>query len=506
MTLLAARPVEAAVPRRATLALARVEAVRLLRHPLTLAATLFLIGFWVATWFTNQANRFPVLQDIDRDTELGMMLLLGAAALIAGNLAVLRAHRDGTAGLGRVLILPAGARTAAHLLAVVPLAVLGVVLALLRVGVLWACTPAAGRPEAYEVLTGPATVLLFGALGVLLGRLTRSAVAAPLVLLALLASLVVLPLLTTGGRARWLQPVVVQGDPALPMPAPVALLGRPAGAHLGYLLGVAGLLAVAAVARAGTRTVRVGVAGGVALALAVTGGVLQLWPLDGSVRAARVAAMEHPAARQECRTLDGVTYCAFPEFSRWIPAWHDLVRAVVAQVPEARRPDRLAVRQRVVVGDLSVAGTWHADDVAAGTPDAVTASTRWGDSRSAAELAGQVAYRLITGAGPGAGAVACGGTGVLTVWLAGQAGPLAATGIRLLADPHGVSFAQADALPGVDVPAPELTVGLAALHLPAGRVRDAWATLTAPGTTAARAAALLGLPAPPAGDPGRGCR
>ena len=93
-----------------------------------------------------------------------------------------------------------------------------------------------------------------------------------------------------------------------------------------------------------------------------------------------------------------------------------------------------------------------------------------------------------------------------TVWLAAQAGPLAATGIRKLADPHGVSFPQAEALEGVDVPLAELTVALAAMDLPAARVRDSWAALTAPGTTVARAAQLLGVPAPPATDGDRGCK
>src|SRR5207248_9977278 len=98
--------VDANPPRRAVTALARLETRRLLRHPLTITATLFLLAFWASAWFTNQANHYPVLQDVDRDSDRGMMLLLSAAALIAGNLAVLRAHRDGTTTLGQVLILP----------------------------------------------------------------------------------------------------------------------------------------------------------------------------------------------------------------------------------------------------------------------------------------------------------------------------------------------------------------------------------------------------------------
>jgi hypothetical protein len=249
----------------------------------------------------------------------------------------------------------------------------------------------------------------------------------------------------------------------------------------------------------------VALAGLLALAVAATGVVVQSQPPSHAVRVARAGAIEHPAARQTCRTLDQVTYCAFPEFSRWIPAWRDVVQAVLAATPAAHRPSRLAVRQRVVGSTAStdLVRGWRADDVAAGTPDAVAATTRWGDSRSAADLAALVAHRVLTGAGPGGGVAACGGTGVLTVWLAAQAGALATTGIRKLTDSHGVSFAEAGALPGVDVPRAEVTVALAALDLPASRVRDSWDALT--GATVARAAQILGVPAPAATDPAGRC-
>jgi hypothetical protein len=500
--------VDATAPRRAAVALARVEAVRLLRHPLTIAATLFLLGFWVSAWFTNEANHFPVLQDVDRDSDLGMMLLLGAAALIAGNLAVLRAHRDGTTNLGQVLILPAPARTLAHLLAVVPVVLLGAVLILIRVAVLTAFTPTAGHPNPYELATGPVTVLVLGALGVLLGRLTRSAIAAPLVLLVLLASLIVLPLLARGGSAQWLQPVVVEGDPAFAAPVPAGLMARPAAAHVAYLLGLAGLFAVAAVWRAGAGSRRAVVAGVVAMALTVAGGVLQAQPPSRAALAAREATMNHPSQHQTCRQLDAVSYCTFDGFAGWIPAWNTVVQAVLARVPASARPPVLTVRQRIVVFGAagavdpgSVAAAWRADDRAAGTPNAVTAPSRWGDSRSAVSLAALVADRIVSG---GNGAVACGGVGVLIGWLAGQVSTQTRTGLRLLAehsdgDRGMVSFDQVGA-PGLEVPQAEVDVALAALSGPpadiAAQVLTSWATLTAPSTTVAQAAEILGVPAP----------
>ena len=512
--------IDATAPRRAVLALARVETLRMLRHPVTVAATLLLAGSWVATWFAIGTSRYPVLQELDRDSAIGMMILLGGAALIVGNLAVLRAHRDGTTGLSQVLILPDRARTLAHLFAPLPLAVLGAVLIVARMAALAIWAPAAGHPNPYELATGPATVLLLGALGVLLGRLTRSAVVAPLALLVLLASLVALDPLAHGGKALWLAP---QGGSALPMPVPVSLIGRPAAAHLGYLLGLAGLLAAAALLRAGARGVRVAVAGVLALACAVAGGTAQMSAPGHAAAAARTAVMYHPSQYETCRELGHVTYCAFAGFSRWIPAWDTVVRAVVAQAPATARSAPLTVRQRIAFVGLSggkgpeqLLAAWRADDAAAGTPGAIGIDTRWGDSRSAASLAARVAYRLVTGQ-PGeareeragqrelVGATACGGVGVLVVWLAAQAGTQARTGLRQLTEDGpdrrgGVSFDENELFPSVYVPAPELAVATQALDRPradtAARVQRSWATLTAPGTTAAQAARILGVPAP----------
>ncbi|MBC6459668.1 hypothetical protein [Actinomadura sp. HBU206391] len=506
--------VDARAPRRAVLALTRVEMVRMLRHPLTVAATLLLAGSWVSAWFAIETTRYPVLQDLDRASAIGMMMMLGGAALIVGNLAVLRTHRDGTTGLSQVLILPDHARTLAHLLALLPLAVVGAVLILARMAVLAICAAAAGHPNPYELAIGPATVLLLGALGVLLGRLTRSAVVAPLALLVLLAGLVALQPLTNGGKAMWLAP---QGEPAPVMSMPVSLMARPAAAHLWYLLGLAGLLAAAAVLRAGNRGVRVAVAGAVALACAVAGGTAQLSPPGRAVATARTAVMNHPSQHETCQELGHVTYCAFAGFSRWVPAWNTVVQAVVARVPATARSAQLTVRQRVFLGfdrgmrPEQLLAVWRADDAAAGTPGAIGIGTSWGDSRTAVYLAAQVAYRLVTGQTGEApveerdGATACGGAGVLVLWLAGQASTQARTGLRLLTEDArdkrgGVSFDESEMFPRVYVPAPELAVATQALARPrayiAARVQQSWTTLTAPGTTAAQAAQILGVPAP----------
>ncbi|GAA4096705.1 ABC transporter permease [Nonomuraea soli] len=509
-----------AAPRRAVLALARMESARLLRHPVTVAATLLLAVSWVSSWFTIATTRYPVLQELDRDSAMGMMVLLGGAALVTGNLAVLRTHRDGTTGLSQVLILPDHARTLAHLLALLPLTAIGAVLIAARMALLALLAPAAGRPDPYELAAGPAAVLLLGALGVLLGRLTRSAVAAPLALLVLLAALVALePITNGGGTALWLAP---QGGAALEMPVPASLMARPAGPHLAYLLGLAGLLATAAVLRAGARGARVTVAGALALACAVAGGTAQLSSPGRDVAAARASVMKHPSQHETCRELGNVTYCAFEGFGAWIPAWDTVVRAVVARVPAPARTARLTVRQRIAVPAFDSASrpgqlldAWRADDAAAGTPGAVGVGTHWGDGAAAADLAAQVAYRLVTGNRVGDtveasqadrdGTVVCGGRGVLVAWLTGQATPSALTGLHHRAEESrgergGVSFYETHLFPTVHVPAPELAIATQALSRPhadiAARVQQSWPTLTAPDTTAAQTAQLLGVPAP----------
>jgi hypothetical protein len=285
------------------------------------------------------------------------------------------------------------------------------------------------------------------------------------------------------------------------------LMARPAAAHLAYLLGLAGLSAVAAVWRAGAGRRRAVVAGVVAVALTVAGGVLQAQAPSPAALAARVSAMNDPSQHQTCRRLDGVTYCAFGDFTRWIPAWNTVVQAVLARVPAGAHPSGLAIRQHVVVLDPDGGVNSNAlvtvrppDDAAAATANEVAVGTRWGDSRSAVSLAALVAYRVIAG---GNGTVACGGAGVLVVWLAGQTSTQTRTGLRLLAaqlngDPRVVSFDQAQI--GVDVPQAELDVAMAALARPtadiAARVQQSWATLTARGTTVAQVAQILGVPAP----------
>ncbi|GAA4460353.1 hypothetical protein [Phytohabitans houttuyneae] len=503
-------------PRRAMLALARFEATRLLRHPLVILAALLFIGPWAAGQLTGTGDRHPVLQDADTSPQLVAMLLLGGAAMVAANLAVLRAHRHHADALLDVLVLPDPWRTGGFLLAVLPLGAVAAALAGLRIAVLAAAPAAAGRPSPWELLLYPAVVLLLGAAGVLLARLVRSVIFAPLALLGLAVASFGLLLPTTPGQSwlRWLLPVAAEPEP---LRLPVDLMSRPAGRHLAYVCGLAVLAAVSALAASGARSRRLTAVAAAGLSVAVLAGSAQLLPHDAADKA-RTAAVERPAEFQTCRRLDTVTYCAFPDFTPWIGAWDTVVRGVLRRVPEdlARQP--FAVRQRIA-GErpweaggttssreerAALAESWRRADAAAGTPRAVVVGTSWGDGRSEISFAGSVAYEVVTHAGAAADGVVCGARAVLVGWLAGQSTVETTAGLREVDanSSGGVSFGDPRfGTPGMTVPDREMAVVRALLRRPgdqvAATVLASWAELSAATTPTERVGDLFGVAVPP---------
>ncbi|MCD0483147.1 hypothetical protein LO771_12200 [Streptacidiphilus sp. ASG 303] len=273
--------------RGAVLALARIEAVRLLRFP-AVAAALLGHAAWLL-WPGGPSDRHPVLRDVALSTQLPL-LLAGLAALLGANSAVLRARRHGAEGWFGTLLLRPGGRTLAHVLSVLPTAAVSALLAVWRLG--WAASRpgASGHASAAELAAGPAAVLLLGAAGVLLGRLTASAFAAPLAVVVVITFDFVLVTPPDGPAwLRWLVPVVSDvGRQPLP--------GRPAGAHVLYLVSLAVLAGAAAVLAAGGRSAAVRTVAGVSLAAAVAGAVLQGLPMPGAEQARTAAAGPRPAA------------------------------------------------------------------------------------------------------------------------------------------------------------------------------------------------------------------
>jgi hypothetical protein len=517
--------------RRSMLALAAVESGRLLRHPAVLAATA-LSAWMLWRWGKDTA---PVLHHADIATQVPLAPLAGAA-LLASNLAVLRPHRDGAVDLYGATRLSLARRTLAHLLAVLPLVALGGILVVADLAWLAGMPGSTGAPHTAEAATGPALIALGGCLGVLLGRFWRSVALAPLVLVALAVGSLTLAELHVGGHDQrpwtWLgaalRPVTID-------PPPAALLGRPATWHLIYLLGIAVALAALALwrsqaqARVPPRAQAAAAAVLVAALAATTGAaVAQTRPTSAALAARRLAAVRNPAAELVCQRRGPAVYCVFPGFEPQISLWEPVVRAVVAAVPPeaAARALPVTVAHRAGVHRLidEEALPDGSEDSALSGPLVAPVGTAWGRDGpvhmlAQARLAASVAARLIAptrARGEEPAWSPCTSQAAVALWLAGQASPHAAEGIRqAVTDPYAdIVVIPHDVVP--DDPQWGVRAGRFALDLldrPRDQVAQAlwrdWDLLTSPTTTLERLGEVLGVRPPPdspnltgGGDPG----
>ncbi|MEU1587025.1 hypothetical protein [Micromonospora sp. NPDC005710] len=510
------------VRRQALFALARFESVRMLRHPLTIAAALLFLGPWLWGWLSGSASRYPVLPDELITIELLALPILGGSALIVANLVTLRARRHKVDGSYDVLVLPPAWRVGGFLLALLPLAGLSLLLVGLRVGVSAVLPGAAGNVDVAAVVTPAALTLLLGAAGVLAGVLIRSTlIAALLVLLVLVVEFAAITLaFVDAGWRRFLLPVYPSEFLAA---VPPGVSERPVARHLVYLVGITVLLVAAALARAGARRAVVAAALAVGLILGVGGGLAQSRP-DPGIAAARATVEDRPASIQSCVLRDDVTYCYFDGFDGFVSGWESVVTSVRAVVPDSITVSgpALAVRQRTALDELSAQGQtgsvaedlrtvagWKAEDAAAGTAEAVRVGTVWGDDRSAAVLAAGVAYRLMAGQAYDGGNFLCGARAALLVLLVGRASPTILAGMRSLDETStgALAFADMSAMYGISVQDRAAAPALALLEPPPAEVAPLverhWAELTAPDTPLERFGAIFGVPIqPPSEDQG----
>lgn len=489
MTMTVERPQAAPSHSPSVLALARVEARRLLLSVPVLVAFAVYVA-WIVWTTRDSYGGFPALQDADRATQ-SSPLLVALAVLLSVNLAVLRSRRRDTERLFGVLVVSTWRRSLAHVLSVVP----AVLLTAVGVGVQFgweALKPGAvGHGSPAELLVGPLTVLLFGALGVLLARLLKSPFVGPLLVVFFLFFLV-LGVAPGDGESgtRWLTPVVgVSSSETLPSD----LLGRPAAWHALYLLGLGLTVAVLAVVAGGGHRVKAlyPVLGG-AVALALVGAVAQSGGTPASLTAAREKATFDP--EQECVQRGRSTYCAYPEWTPRIGTWAQVVDEVSDLAGGTAHDQPLHVRQRVEARyGLSGDGALEPS----GTPHEVTVGTRWGGPR-VPEFSSAVAAVLVTGREREAGEL-CDGRMVTVMWLAlgWQDEPMdALRAVRLddsvsgsavvlsPANPMYMSEGQTEAVRRL-LTRPK--AGVTAL------VKRHWSELTAPGLTTAQAAELLGV-------------
>ncbi|GIF62908.1 ABC transporter [Asanoa ishikariensis] len=508
----------AATRRQAMLALTRFEAIRMLRHPITVAAFLLYLGPWVWTLTRPGADRYPVLPSDVVTLQMAAMLLLGGATLVVANLAVLREHRHRTDAVSDLLVLPPPWRTGAFLLAILAPAALTLVVVGGQVATLAALPGRAGTVNLFDVAIPAAIVAVLGAAGALLAQVVRSPIVAPLTAVLLAAAgFVAIASVATGTSWGRLLPLLPDD---LPIAIPSVLVDRPSGRHLAYLAGVIAVLVVLGLFRSGTRARVALPALAAALAVTVAGGAAQ-FVRDDAVLAARVTTTDNPAPVQTCSSREGVTYCAFDDFTSWIPAWEGVLRDVVRLTPPgAAGSPPLAVRQWVWAdGYPTFGGTFgpevaeararsqRATDTAAGTPEAIPVGTSWGDNTTAAAFAGGVAFRLVMGRAVAGDSTLCGARGALVVWLTGKANSRTAAGLRQLDNQSSGSLALVDYTidNALYVDDRDAAVGLAMLDRPAAEIASVvtahWAELTSPETTIEQAASLLGVPVGPAPDP-----
>jgi hypothetical protein len=249
------------------------------------------------------------------------------------------------------------------------------------------------------------------------------------------------------------------------------------------------------------------------------------------LRRRRTLAIEHPNAQQQCRTVDAVAYCAFPEYLPWIKAWAEVTRGVrrglVGPVPGSVT----SVRQRVNAGaDSNEVSTelpltaWAKDDGASGTVDPVPVGVYWARQDADLQFAIATAYQLVTarsilaGSRPGQAhpdpAKECDARWITILWIAARATPRTNASFN---NPAMVSadFWVVQPLPEFNgltfVPLREVELVKALRRLPAAtgeaRVKTAWPVLIDPRTTVEQAAQALGLPVSPASaDEQEACR
>ncbi|WP_412538246.1 hypothetical protein R8Z50_20550 [Longispora sp. K20-0274] len=487
-------------------ALTRLESWRLLRHPFVLAGAL--LSGWLL--WDRLGAQLPVLHVLDLATQAALVPLAGAT-LVAANLATLRPKRDHTEDLYATTPAPPAPRVAAHLLALLP--VTAVAAALVAAVTLRAAGSdyAAGAPSLAELALGPAMVLLAGTLGVALGRVAPFAVAGPLALVAgLLVTMVVFVLgPAISPRLVWLTWLVPDMRPDAPPSG--AVLGRPAGWHLTYVVAMVAGLGALALVRVGAR--RWGLATLVAaVAVGIVAGAAQVVTAPGgAVGDRRVAAAEAGLTRT-CAVHEAVTYCAYAGFENRVPLWRDVVRRARDRVPATAAVVPLEVSQQAQHWDPASAMVGYDADIPAGGPVPVPVGWPTGDGAGAERLrlGIRVAQRTMAlpaldlrdlhGCRPAAG-------GGVALWLAAVADPGAVAALRSdLKDirdagagtlyVHGAHSSLAD----FDWTRAEAEQAVALLDRPEADVRrlvaDHWAVLTAPGGTLAQASGVLGIPGP----------
>ncbi|GAA1584618.1 hypothetical protein [Actinoplanes couchii] len=392
----------------ATMALARAETRRMWHSPyywigLFLSVALTLVWSWtrMPTWETFHEN-------------VGMAsLILGAGLLLATHLAAGRDHRAGAEESIRTM--PAGpSRRSLALLVTVPIAaVTGAIVYAISLLLLLPTWPV-GRFNLWAALVVLVIPAIGAAVGVAVGRLLPHIAAGSLTVVALIAAIFVLLIVGQGPGGV--------ADALFPIPLMVWDFGTsyPFGWHLLYLLGLL-TLAVAAVCRPAVpkTSAVVAVVAVLAAGLSVHREAAATPDFIETEEVLQAIAPD----KLDCRTEQGVRYCALPGYGGWIEHWREAVEPVAALLPA--NADRPSVRQ--------IADMFDQKPMTPGYPEMIVGDT-WGRIGGWAEDSKERVVRDYVAASVGLLRVedtgvwdSCDATGqhrvVVAMWMLAQAAP-----------------------------------------------------------------------------------
>lgn len=355
------------------------ELRRSLRSPLT-AGGLIAGLLWLWYLWSTYVIGLPVLFRLDQ-------VLAGAAlppAAAAGLLVALRAHADKEAGSWlRTSPLPSATRTMGWFGATLPLAVGASLLTF--GGVLYARISggATGSPRPAALAVAPLLVLLFGALGALLGS-TLPARAATLAVMALTVAV------AAAGRGSaqlqslspWRTYYEVTVTSAISGGDPLAQVCSVAGATVGLTA-----IMFAVVDR--RRRIWFAAAAFVLLAAASAFGATARRATLASADEQSIRQVVSGAAATSCDNGTPVRICNLPGWEQWRPFWREIAARVMEVLPHGDR--RLLLRQS---GAQVPAGRGTGLTVRLRPTDSADLSLYLSGRRHAEELEGTVAAWL----------------------------------------------------------------------------------------------------------------
>jgi hypothetical protein len=312
----------------AVLSLARIEAFLLARSTLVLAG---LVAGGAFAGYEILRSGEPLWWNTAWQIGCGQ-LILAMAVLISAHLAAGRARRDGMADLYASFPSTVGTRTLAHLAGLTGAALPSLILIGAAAAVA-GLDGAVGSPSPATLAAGVLLVIAAGAVGVAIATRFSHPMAGIIAALVLL----LIPFSQSNSFSSaviWLYPWMLP-DQLGYFPSPVPGY-PPAGAHAVVLAGIAvlaGVVALTVTAQRARQRAGLASAGVLTVAVICVAEVVQLQPIPTADVSHLVSEVADPPAVQHCTTHRNVEYCLYPGFGVQLSALETPIDAVLAHVP-----------------------------------------------------------------------------------------------------------------------------------------------------------------------------